>query len=210
MWGELSGCYIVATVFYLEVGGGGSFIGANDPLDPLYFRFLSPSPRLALVLARGREIHDPPRSSSPRLDVKASRLSTRLWGKGLLSERGFSRVGKDCVRSPIDTLPVYASRGDDEESCPTLPRLCTRSRSTWEYNHETHDLFFFFFFYRGIIRWGVIVEIYRIIVIKELKIIFGKLYSMIIRRGFFLKKLLLSSKKGIFKEFFFGKIIIKL
>lgn len=53
-------------------------------------------------------------------------------------------------------------------------------------------------------------EMYRMIVIKELKIIFGKLYSMIIRRVFFLKELLLFSKKGIFKEFFFGKIITKL
>ena len=51
---------------------------------------------------------------------------------------------------------------------------------------------------------------YRMMVIKELKMIFGKLYSMIIRRVFFLKELLLFSKKGIFKEFFFGKIITKL
>lgn len=84
---------------------------------PLYSRFLSSS---AFVLSR--EIHDPPRSSSPRLDVKASRLSTRLRGRGwLLSERGPSRVGKDCVRSPIDTLPVYAPRDDERRGVHNPP-----------------------------------------------------------------------------------------
>ena len=32
-------------------------------------------------------------------------------------------------------------------------------------------------------------EMYRMIVIKELKIIFGKLYSMIIRRVFFFERI---------------------
>lgn len=77
--------------------------------------------------------------------------------------------------------------------------------------HVAHDLFSFFFLF--FLSWNNSMryhEMYRMIVIKELKIIFGKLYSMIIRRVFFLKELLLFSKKGIFKEFFFGKIITKL
>lgn len=128
---------------------------------PLYSRFLSSS---AFVLSR--EIHDPPRSSSPRLDVKASRLSTRLRGRGwLLSERGPSRVGKDCVRSPIDTLPVYAPRDDERRGVhnppATLlvrvqgqPGMGTQSRNAL---HAIAILFFFslpppFFIARGMIR----------------------------------------------------------
>lgn len=162
----------------------GSRAGTRNPWPSPFF--LTPSGR------QGLQTFDPPMGEGVVVGTrvlasgKGLRSFTDRYSPGLRSERRW----RGELSNPPATL--YAFKVN----------LGIQSRNT------LHTISFFSF-----LSWNNSMrchEMYRIIVIKELKIIFGKLYSMIIRRGFFLKKLLLSSKKGIFKEFFFGKIIIKL